>query len=250
MHLDGAVLLVTGASGGIGKVLVPMLRARGAQLLLSARHAEAVTRQADDAGCIAIPADLAQPGGAAKLAAEARSVHGRVDGVIHAAGVGWRGPAQDTEPDVVDTVLAVDLAAPIALTNALLPDLVTVPHSHVCFVSSIAGMVGVAQESLYAAAKAGVLRYAESLRLELADRGVEVSAVSPAAVPTTFFAHRGAPYHRRHPRPLQPVRVATAIVAGIEAGGGYRVVPRWMGVVPRLRALVPGPYEWLARRMD
>jgi short-subunit dehydrogenase len=75
-----------------------------------------------------------------------------------------------------------------------------------------------------------------------------VSTVSPGAVATDFFAGRGAPYDRRVPRPLDPRRVAEAVVHGIEAGRPRAVLPRWLALAPAVRAVAPGAYDALARR--
>ena len=282
-------MLVTGASGGIGAAVLPPLVARGARVLAAGRDPAATDRavaaaeaagagaagrasaaggadaagRADTAGradaatgremtagsAVPLVADLSTPDGPAELAAQALAVHGRVDAVVHVAGAGWRGSLTEMPPATVDALLTLNLRAPLLLTRALLPAMVDRGRGRVVLVASIAGLTGVASESVYAATKAGIITFAESLRLELAGSGVGVSVVSPGAVSTEFFARRGTPYDRGIPRPLPPDRGARAIMVGLEQDRDDAVVPRWLGIAPRVRALAPATYRRLARRL-
>ena len=117
----------------------------------------------------------------------------------------------------------------------------------IVLVASVAGLTGVAGESVYAAAKAGLLVFGESLRLELAGTGVGVGTVSPGVVDTAFFARRGTPYDRERPKPIPPGRVADAVIRSLE-GKDDLVVPGWLGIAPKVRAVAPAVYRRLARR--
>jgi short-subunit dehydrogenase len=119
-------------------------------------------------------------------------------------------------------------------------------HGAVVFIGSVAGHVGVPGEAVYAAAKAGLVGLADSLRAELAGLGVSVSVVSPGAVATPFFERRGVPYGRRFPRPVPPERVADAVMAAVRTGRPETLVPRWLAVAVRLRGAAPSLYRRLA----
>ena len=147
-------------------------------------------------------------------------------------------------------MLLINLTAPLQLTRALLPAMLDARRGHVAFVASIAGRTGVAQESVYAATKSGLLGFADSLHLELAGTGVTVSTISPGAVDTGFWQARGSAYHRKVPRPITAERVAELLVADIAAGGGSRVVPRWLRTAEVAQALAPRAYRRLAARFD
>jgi short-subunit dehydrogenase len=248
VRVAGAVVLVTGASGGIGAAVVAELASRGAAVLAAGRDKAATGRVAARTGAVPLLADLANPHGPADLAARAVAVHGRVDVLVAGAGIGWRGGLPAMPAERIDQLLAVNLRAPITLTRALLPGMLDRGHGRVALLASIAGLTGVADESVYAATKAGLIVFAESLRLEIAGSGVGVAVVSPGAVATGFFTRRGAPYHRRFPRPLPPSRVARAVVQAVERDRDV-VVPRWLAVAPRVRALAPRVYRSLARRL-
>jgi short-subunit dehydrogenase len=101
---------------------------------------------------------------------------------------------------------------------------------------------------VYSATKAAEVTFADSLRLELAGSGVGVSVVSPGAVRTDFCATRGQPYRRRFPRPINPDRVAAAVVRSVARERPRAVVPRWLAIAPAAQALVPPAYRALAER--
>jgi short-subunit dehydrogenase len=248
VRLEAAVVLVTGASAGIGAAVVAELAARGAVVLAAGRDPAATAQVAARSGAHPLVADLATADGPADLAARAVEVHGRVDALVASAGVGWRGPLAEMPVDTLDHLITLNLRAPVALARALLPGMLARGRGQLTLLASIAGLTGVASESVYAATKAGLVVFAESLRLELAGSGVGVAVVSPGAVDTGFFARRGAPYDRRFPRPVSAQRVARAVVEATEQGRD-RVLPRWLGVAPRVRAVAPGTYRRLARRL-
>ena len=247
MNVPDAVVLVTGASGEIGAACAITLRRRGARLILSARDT-ALSDLAADVDAKAFVCDLAAPGAVEQLADDALDVYGRVDAVVHCAGVGWRGATVAMAGDRVDDLLAVNLRAPIQLSQRLLPGMLERGRGHLSFVASIAGWLPVDEEAVYSATKSGVLAYAEALRAELHGTGVGVSVVSPAAVRSQFWANRGTPYDRRFPRQMAPERVARAIVRGIENDRAHQMLPRWLAIAPAIRAVAPAAYRAMQRR--
>jgi short-subunit dehydrogenase len=112
----------------------------------------------------------------------------------------------------------------------------------------VAGHVGVPEEAVYAATKAGLITFSDSLRYELDGTGVGVSVVSPGVVDTPFFERRGRPYDRRFPKPIQPEPVAAAILRAIRSEKAQVFVPAWGSFPARLRGGLPGLYRALARR--
>ena len=247
MNVHDAVVVVTGASGEIGAACARELRARGARLILSARDT-GLSDLAADVEAKAFECDLAQPGAAEQLAADALDVYGVIDVVVHCAGIGWRGSTVGMAGERVDELLAVNLRAPVQLSRLLLPGMLERGRGHLSFVASIAGWLPVTEEAVYSATKSGLLAYAESLRGELQGTGVGVSVVSPAAVRSQFWSNRGTPYERRFPRQMAPGRVARAIVRGIEDERAHQMLPRWLAITPAIRAAAPGIYRAMQRR--
>ncbi len=250
MRLDGAVALVTGGSSGIGAAAARALSAAGARSLVAGRDLARLEAVAKETGGLALTADLAAAGGPAELAAAASEAAGLggIDLLVNNAGLGWAGPIGQMTAEQVAGLVAVDLTAPIQLTRLLVPGMVARGHGHVVFVSSIAGATGVRGEAVYSAAKAGLACFAESLRYELAGRGVGVSVIVPGVIDTPFFERRGTPYDRRRPAPLPPQRVASALVSAVEREQSLVFVPRWMRFPAWLHGALPSTFRRLAAR--
>jgi short-subunit dehydrogenase len=242
--------LVTGASSGIGADTARRLAARGAHVLLHGRDQERLKALAVETGGTTLAVELAEPGAPQALAEQALAVSGRVDVLVNNAGLGWAGPLPEMPAADIARLVAVNLVAPIELTRALLPDMLARGSGRVVFVTSIAGRTGVAGEAVYAATKAGVDAFADSLRFELNGTGVEVGVVVPGVVETAFFERRGRPYGRSRPRPVPADRVAAAVVRAVTGGAarGDLYVPRWLRVPVALRGAAPGLYRALATR--
>ncbi|MGA4995501.1 SDR family NAD(P)-dependent oxidoreductase [Nonomuraea bangladeshensis] len=243
MRLADAHVLITGASSGIGAATAHALAGTGARLTLAGRDRERLAAVAAATGGDMVVCDLATQ--ADELVTRA----GHVDVLVNNAGVGWAGSFVEMPTGSAERLLAVNLAAPIALTRLLLPGMLAAGRGHVVFVASIAGAVGVAREAVYSATKAGLVVFAEGLRHELRHApGVGVSVLLPGVVNTPFFVRRGAPYTRGWPAPIPPERVARAVVAAILHGRPESFVPGWLRLPARLRGAAPGPFRLLARR--
>jgi uncharacterized protein len=192
----------------------------------------------------AIRADLSKAEDVERAAAEALATMGRVDVLVNNAGQGWAGRFADMDLERAERLVRINLLAPIRLTRALLPGMLRRGGGHIVNVSSIAGHIGVGDEAVYAATKAGLIAFSESLRQELAGTRVGVSVVSPGVVATQFFSRRGRPYDRRSPRPIPADRVAVAIERAIRTGRPQIFVPGWMAVP----AWVRWAWPWLYRK--
>ncbi|MEU0570594.1 SDR family NAD(P)-dependent oxidoreductase [Nonomuraea sp. NPDC005983] len=238
MRLAGARVLITGASSGIGAATARAMAASGASLLVTGRDRARLAAVAAEVGGQALAADLVTE--AAALARRA----GPVDVLVSNAGIGWAGPLTVMPGGTAEGLIAANLAAPIELTRLLLPAMIDRGRGHLVFVASIAGAVGVRDEAVYSATKAGLIAFAESLRYEL--DGIGVSVVLPGVVDTAFFARRGTPYARRRPAPIPPERVARAIVSAVERGRPETYAPGWLRLPARLRGAAPGPFRALA----
>ena len=248
MQLSDAVVLVTGASAGIGRAAAVRFAAQGARVLVHGRDPDRTGAVASEVGGRALLADLAIPAERLRLAAEALEAFGRVDVLVNNAGFGYCGPLTSMPVEQIRLLVEVDLVAAIELTRALLPRMVEHKRGAVCFVTSIAGRTGVAGEAVYAATKAGLDCFAESLLAETAGSGVDVSVVVPGVVDTGFFATRGRPYERKRPRPVPADAVADAVVRAVASGRAEQWVPRWLRIAPTVRALAPSAYRRLVVR--
>lgn len=181
---------VTGASSGIGTALAVALSRAGAHVILSGRNVAALK---DVAGLCArdslvLPFEATDYGAIPAVVEQAwawASSHGgRIHGLVNNAGISQRSLAVETVFEVYQKIVAVDLLAPIALTQALLPRLVKAGGGDIVAISSVAGLVGVPLRTAYCAAKHGLIGYHDSLRAETAHQGVRVLCVAPGSVKT------------------------------------------------------------------
>jgi short-subunit dehydrogenase len=215
MELAGQTALLTGATGGLGRAIAAALAERGASLVLSARKAEALEALAAELpgeGHRVLPSDLAEPGAAEKLAAEA----GEVDLLVANAGLPAAGRLTDFTPEQVTRALRVNLEAPMLMARALFPAMVERGSGHLVFVASLSGKAASPRSSIYNATKFGLRGFALGLRADLAPKGVGVSLVSPGFIRDAgMFADAGA----KPPPGLgtgTPEQVGAAVVRAIE----------------------------------
>lgn len=177
---------ITGASSGIGAALARALAARGARLILSGRNVAALEAVAEDcgAGTMILPFEATDYAAIPALAEQAWNWGGRIDGLVNNAGISQRSLAIETDFPVYERIVAVDLLAPIALTQALLPRMVGAGGGQIVAISSVAGIAGVPLRSAYCAAKHGLIGYHDSVRAENEHLGLKVLVVAPGSVAT------------------------------------------------------------------
>jgi short-subunit dehydrogenase len=248
MQVSDAVVLVTGASAGIGRVAAARFAARGARVLVHGRDPGRTHNVADDVHGRAVIGDLAIPADRQRIATEALDAFGRVDVLVNNAGFGYLGAVSAMDVDVIRRLVEVNLLASIELTRSVLPAMIERGRGAICFVTSIAGRTGVAGEAVYSATKAGLDAFADSLRVETADSRVTISVVVPGVVDTGFFETRGTPYTRSRPKPIPAQTVADAVVLAVEKDCAEEWRPRWLRVAPTVRALAPGAFRRLSVR--
>jgi short-subunit dehydrogenase len=215
MELAGRTALLTGATGGLGRVIAKAMAEKGAKLALSGRDVEALQELAAELpgdGHRAVAADLAEPGAADRLAAAA----GGVDILVANAGLPGAAWLTDFSSEEVIRALRVNLEAPMLLARALFPAMVERGEGQLVFVSSLSGKSASPRTSVYNATKFGLRGFALGLRTDLAPRGVGVSLVSPGFIRGAgMFAESGA-----KPPPgmgtAKPEQVGGAVVKAIE----------------------------------
>jgi short-subunit dehydrogenase len=215
VELAGKTVLVSGATGGLGRAIAAALAGRGATLVLSSRKKEALEELAaalPGGGHRTAVADLADDGAAERLAADA----GDVDGLVANAGLPGTGSLDDFSQDELGRVLRVNLEAPIRLTRELVPGMQERGSGHLVYVTSLAGKAISPRASLYSATKFGLRGFALGLREDLWKRGIGVSLVTPGFVRDAgMFADSGA-----KPPPgfgtTTPEKVADAVLSAIE----------------------------------
>ncbi|GAC1326041.1 MAG: SDR family NAD(P)-dependent oxidoreductase [Thermoleophilaceae bacterium] len=217
LDLSSRRVLLTGATGGIGRAIAHALSDRGATLALTARNPEALGALRTELGtdrATAHPADLADR---AQLAALTEAV-GEIDVLVANAALPAAGRLETFTSEDLDRALEVNLRAPMQLTRSLLDGMVERGYGHLVFVNSAAGKVALTGSSIYSAGKFGLRGFALSLHDELRGTGVGVTSVFPSFIRDAgMFAKAGVELPRGFST-RAPREVADAVLAGIERG--------------------------------
>ncbi len=185
MTFAGQAAWITGASSGIGAALARALAGQGARLVLSGRNLEALEAVAADCGAaLVLPFESTDYAAIGPAVEQAWSWSGGIDLLVNNAGISQRSLAAETSFAVYERVIGVDLLAPIALTQALLPQMLARGSGRIAMISSIAGKVGVPMRTAYCAAKFGLAGYGDALRAEVGHLGLQVHNIYPGSVRT------------------------------------------------------------------
>lgn len=239
---------ITGASSGIGEGLARALSARGARLVLSGRNVPALEALASECGeALVLPFEATDYDALPAIVERAWSWNGRVDGLVNNAGISQRSLAAETSFAVYQRILAVDLLAPIALTQAVLPRMLGAGGGRIVAISSVAGIVGAPLRSAYSAAKHGLVGYHDSVRAENEHLGIQVHVIAPGSIRTNVSrnalladgSRRGAS-DAAIENGMSPADAAAAMLTAIEAGRRELVLASgWEGELAALRRSDP-----------
>jgi short-subunit dehydrogenase len=185
MTFAGQAVWITGASSGIGAAMARALAGQGARLILSGRNQTALAEVAADCGeALVLPFETTDYAAIAPAVEQAWQWSGGIDMMVNNAGISQRSLAVDTSFAVYERIIGVDLLAPIALTQALLPKMAARGSGRIAMISSVAGKVGVPLRTAYCAAKFGLAGFSDALRAEVAHLGIKVHAIYPGSIRT------------------------------------------------------------------
>src|SRR4051794_7882460 len=181
-----SVVIVTGASSGIGEAIAERLGRPGTTVVLAARRAAELAALAgriegNGGGAVVVPTDVRDPAAIASLIEQARGVSGRIDALVNNAGVGGPGTIM-VDDEVIDRVIDVNLRAPIRLMRAVVPIMREQGGGTIVNIGSVAGEVGIS--GIYSATKFALRGMTDSVRRELIGTGVTVTLVEPGYIGT------------------------------------------------------------------
>jgi len=247
--LSGRSILLTGASGGIGRAVAEILARQGANLTLVGRRPEPLESlrsrlDSKGGGAITVAADIRRPVDAARAVNEAVKRFGRLDVLVNNAGIGYLASLAEADDSTVADLLETNVLGTFRMTRAAYAALARARDAVIVNVASFAGKVGVPYYSFYNASKFALVGMTEAWRRELGPKGIRVALVLPAAVETEFLAG----LDRTRALGLGPAgtvltadEVARAIVGAIRSPRPEIFVPRrnrWIGLLnvftPRL----------------
>jgi short-subunit dehydrogenase len=247
----GKTAWITGASSGIGEALAKAFVAAGGSAILSGRNVAELERVTSESGapdrCLILTFDTMDFAALPDKVAAAIAFRDGIDVLVNNAGISQRSLAIDTDFSVYDRIIGVDLLAPIALTQALLPHLLARGAGQFVMISSVAGKAGIPLRTAYCAAKHGLIGYSDALRTEVAGQGVKVLVVAPGSVRTNVSRNalnsdgsvRGKS-DAAIDNGIDPDEVAQKIWDAVAAGTREIVIAEGMeATIPTLRAQDP-----------
>ena len=233
--LTGKVVWITGASSGLGKALAKECALQGADVILTARRYEELEKVRvtllNPERHVSVCADITDESQVRHAYAQVLAAKGRIDWLINNAGLSQRALIQDTTMQTERAIMEVDYFSQVFLTKTVLPTFIAQKSGRIAFVSSVAGLLGTQYRASYSAAKAAIHMWANSLRAEVAQDGVEVSVIFPGFVKTnvSFNALNGEGKPQGHQdeaieNGLEPDLFAQTTVSALLAGEEYIVV--------------------------
>lgn len=236
MKIDGARVLLTGASSGIGATLAPMLAARGARLGLVARRRDRLDEVAGRCREHGVDVDvwatdLADTDAAAAVAREASDRLGHVDVLVNNAALPKRRHVREITIEEVRETMRLNFESPVRMSLALLPGMLERDRGMVVNVSSLGGRLGIPAETAYCASKFALCGWSEAMALDLWHTGVDVRLILPGAIDTEIWGRPGSD-PPVYDGPLEPPEtVAAGIVDAIEGETFEHYLPDMKAIV-------------------
>jgi len=251
------VILITGASSGIGLACAKQLHADGHIVYGSSRNANRLIAFPFKA----VSLDVTDEASVKKAYANIIRSEGRLDVLINNAGIGISGPAYASNMDGVKRQMETNFFGLVRMSNAVLPNMITRGRGLIINISSLAGLFGLPYQSMYCASKHAIEGYSESLRMELRRTGVRVVVINPGDYASNFTASReklpftlNQPYLEANyiaalasmertelaaPRPERAARKISSIIRKQKPAHRYLVGTLEQIIVPTLRRLIP-----------
>ncbi|CAF4772258.1 unnamed protein product [Pieris macdunnoughi] len=192
--LEGKVVVITGASSGIGEALAHAFYGYGCNVILASRRKSELERVKQDllskkvenavVEPVVIELDLADKNQFELFIQKVHNVCGKIDILINNGGVSHRDSVMNTKMDVYEKIMNINYFGSVGLTKAALPRMIEQKSGHVVFISSVQGLIAIPDRSAYAASKHALQAFGDSLRAEMDQYNINVSVVSPGYVKT------------------------------------------------------------------
>ena len=249
MHFKDKVVLITGASSGIGAELAQQLSTQKAKLILTARNKEALEQVKQKClqqtlYCKIVVADLSKEDEIEKLVTTALEQFKKIDFVFLNAGVTQRSLAFETDTSVYRALMNINFFAPVTITQKLFPYFKLNGSGHFVVISSVAGLIGFPYRSGYAAAKHALMGYFETLQTENAVEGVKYTIISPGRINTPISASAltkdGSPHLKNDIGQMNGIPVekcVSKILKAVENNKKHIIIARgeyWLWVIKKL----------------
>lgn len=253
----GKTVLITGAGGGFGQQMVRQFRDAGAKLVLTDFSETLLTDVVDEAGTslvASVVADLATADGCGDVVELCRSQDVVPDILVNNAGIGVAGRLDDIPHEQWETLMQLNLLAPMRLCNRFVPPMVERGSGHVVNISSLAGWVGSPGLSAYCASKFGLRGFGESLAADLEETGVVVTNIYPCFARTPILESIQHGYEERRAPPeylvSEPADVVANMIKGIRRNKLQVFPDKYSRRIHYVTRFMPWLVPYLNRRMQ
>jgi uncharacterized protein len=255
MNFTDRVILITGASDGIGKRLALDLAARGAVIIGCGRSAERLGALLAELQCtsprsITIRCDVGSRDEVRAMVAKALAAYDAIDILINNAGIGMRQPFVEMSVDTIEEIMRTNYFGAVYCTHEVLPSMIARGRGHVVNISSVAGHIGTLNMAAYCASKFAMNGFSESLYHELKPLGIDVSIVCPGPVRTSFnrtFAQTSP----KSPTSLviSAESVSQTVIRVIEKKRFEVITPPSVALICALKRFMPGLFRAISYRL-
>jgi short-subunit dehydrogenase len=242
------VVLITGASSGIGRALAIELGKRGARMGLTARRAEELSKVAEEVSraggqALVLPADVRRTEEINEVASRLREKYGRVDVLIANAGMSTTTAGTHLDAIEAGDVITINVIGVVNSVAAVLQDMIKRGDGHLVAISSLASYRGMPKSGAYSASKAAVSTFFESLRVDLRQSGIAVTVIHPGFIRTPLTANR----KKKLPFLLEVDDAACRIIKAVERRARTYAFPWQLAALVRVIRHMPGRlYDRLA----
>jgi uncharacterized protein len=246
VELPGTVVVVTGASSGIGRATALEFARHGSDVVVAARRKDRLDALAEairslGRRALPFPCDVGDWSQLQSLAEATKAELGWADVLVNNAGIPGGGAFHRISMEAAERVTRVNCLGVLYGTKAFLPMMLEAGRGHIVNVASLAGRFAVPGSGVYSASKHAVIAFSESLYYELRPKGIVVTAVNPGLVSTEGFPHIDA-RDRRLGQMRRPEDIAELIVDVVRRDRGPEVSqPRWLSSLQAVRVLAPAP---------
>ncbi len=248
------VIIITGASSGIGEATARLFAANGFRVALGARRFDRLQRLAeeinsDNGEAYPFQVDISRFDQIQAFAKAVLERFGQIDILFNNAGFGRLNWLENLDPESeIDSLIRVNLVGTIAMTHAVLPHMIQRRRGQIINMSSVAGYIATPTYTIYAASKFAIRGFSESLRREVGIFGIRVSVICPGAVRTEFDEHTGAVRKTgmRTPERLRLTSddVARAVFGLVKHPRRVLIIPWIMRPAVWVNILFPGVVDW------
>lgn len=252
------VLIVTGASSGIGAAVARLFARQGYRISMGARRLDRLQAivadiEAEGGQAIAVQADLARLEDIQRLVKNTLDQFTRIDILVNNAGFGRIKWLEELDPaDDIQAQIQINLISPILMTREVLPYLIQQRSGHIINMASLGGLVASPTYTVYSASKFGLRGFTEALRREVGVYGIHVSAIYPGAVRTEFKQHAGIDRKTGRTTPesllLKPEEVAQSVLKVVRRPRRALIIPWQMRFSVWMNQFFPGIVDRIVER--